>query len=332
MKTRRFSNKSKSFLNKDIESKSIQEFFNEFLIINKPESTNTSSSQTSLNDASKIDFLKAFLNKLKSTFNSSSNVENRLRDLSNDDKIFFERELFINKKEIVVGLTFNLIQHQSVAVRLISIHIILCLTHFKNFHEIFQEINLSSFMIRIIDLDLTIDETALAIEYIRLLSQLYPNCINASHFYCLLSVVEDQNYLLNNYILETLLELICKRPKIACECQVFNELINYIANCCNENEFCIQLIIQSLIKCMDNAEYRQMVNLPDLFKTLIAPLVDCDYAPLIYGGSSHKNNHCEHSQSQEPKIKNIVNSCYTALSTIFKSYTGIMCFSVISFF
>jgi hypothetical protein len=327
MKTRRFANKPKSFLNKDIESKSIQEFFLEFLKINKPEAS-ISSSQTSLNDTAKVDFLKAFLSKLKCTFNSSSNVENHVVELKNEDKILFEKELYINSKEIAVGLTFNLIQSHSVAVRLISIHVILCLTHFKKFQEAFQEINLSSFIVRIIDSDLTIDETALAIEYIRLLSQLYPTCINATHFYCLISAVEDQNYLLNNYILETLLELICKRPKIACECQVFDELINYVVNFCNENDFCIELIMQTLIKCMDNAEFRQMVNLSDLFKTLLAPLVDCDYAPLLYGGSSHKNNHCENSHNQEPKIKNIVNSCYTALSTIFTSYTGIMCFSV----
>ena len=332
MKSRgRTLNKSKSFLNKDFENKSIPEFFNDFLKTNRPNDVLSLSSETlTQNDTLKVELLKIFLSKLKHAFNLSCEIE-RL-ELSSEDKLLFENELFANCKEISIGLTFNLIQSQSVAVRLISIHVILCLTHLRKFHDQFQEINISTFIVRIIDLDLTLDETALALEYIRLLSQIHPSCINETHFYCLISAVEDHNYLLNNYILETLLELTCKRPKLACECQIFNELINYIVSFNNENEFCIELIVQSLIKCMDNAENRQLVNLADLFKTLIAPLIDCDYSPLIYGGSSHKNNQNENNNHEIPKIKNVVNSCYTALNTVFASYTGIMCFSVNSLF
>ena len=56
--------------------------------------------------------------------------------------------------------------------------------------------------------------------------------------------------------METLLELSCKKPKLACKLRIFNELIYYIVNLSTENEFCIELIIQTFIKVMNDKECR----------------------------------------------------------------------------
>jgi hypothetical protein len=263
--------------------------------------------------------------------------------LTEEYKIEFKKLLYDKCKQIVACIALNLIQLQSVALRIVSLNLLLFLSHLKKYHDEFQRVSISIYIVRIIDLDLTTDESALCLDYIRLLAQIYPNCINEAHFYCLTSYLETSNDKLNNLTLETLLELICKRPKLASECQVFTDLINYIVNVCNEeNEYSIELIMQSLFKVMENAEYREYIQVQDLFKILIAPLIDCDYTPLIYGPSYsttkinqqetafigiQKNKNDKNNIENDPKIEKIMNSCYVALNCIFNNFIGMLCFS-----
>ena len=172
------------------------------------------------------------------------------------------------------------------------------------------------------------DETALAIEYIRVILQLYPVCINATYFYCLIASVEDSQYNLNALILETLLEMSFKRPELACQCQLFTDLITYVVNACNTNDFCIEAIMQSLLHVLDKTECRALIRFDDLLSSLIAPLVDLEYVPHLYGVdfASHKSvSLSANNASTQPDIENILNACMCALSTMFNSYVGLFC-------
>ena len=258
------------------------------------------------------------------TFSKSTN-SNLTKLLAEEDKTLFENELLAEHRTISLVLIHSLIQPDSNVIRLLAFRILLILTHLKKYHETLQNLNINTYVIRIIDLDLSLDETVMSIEYIRLICQLYPSYLNEAHFYCLISSVEDSNYRLNNLILETLLEMICKQPKIACKCQVFNELINYIVNVGNENEFAIEVIMQSLIKCLDRPECRKILRFDDIFSTLIAPFLDLEYVPIIVDHCSHKSNPSYYDSQQinfeiqkDSRIESILGTCSSALLTVFK--------------
>jgi hypothetical protein len=338
----------------EVENKSVDEFFNEILSLFNADETVASSSLTeqsnnksaNQNDNTadnlfnkKSEYFKIFLTKLKKVFSFCSGDAS----LTEEYKIEFKKILLDKCKQIAVCVTLNLIQLQSAALRLSSLNLLLFLSHLKKFHDEFQKLNINIYIVRIIDLDLATDESALCLDYIRLLAEFYPACISETHFYCLISYLETSNDKLNNLTLETILELICKRPKLACECQVFTDLINYVVNVCyEENEYSIELIMQCLFKVTENMEYREYIQLQDLFKILLAPLIDCDYTPLLYGQSyaSTKSNHQEtifigiqknkndkSLAENDPKIEKIMKSCYVALNCIFSDFIGMFCFS-----
>lgn len=299
-------------------NKPIDQFLKEFLDSQTPNNQSTT----------KIENLKIFLKKFKFIFKQSSETA-----LSND-RIQFKFELDQNCTKISSLLLINLLQSESNQLTLLSLRLILYLAHFDNFNLQFQNFNINFYIIRLIDLDLSIEETLLSIEYIRLLVQLYPDFITKSIIYCLLSSIEDSKFKLNNLLLETLLEIVCKRPRLACECDVFNELFNFILNVCYENEFSNEIIIQTLIKISDDPECRKLLRFEDLFSQLISPLIDIEYVPLTYGPlyTQHKsqdNNSADNNENTtEPKLENILNSVICSLNVLMKSYNGVMCFSV----
>lgn len=307
----------------DIEQKPANEIVAEFLATLKSQSPDENSNQQSqlLN---KSECMKKFHNRVKICFSNSSN-STLTKLLSAEDKILFENELLSKHKEISVVLIHSLIQPESNLIRILAIRIILILTHLKKYHDELQNLNINIYVIRLIDLDLSLDETALSIEYIRVISQLYPSDLNEAHFYCLISSVEDSKYRLNNLILETILEMVCKRPKTACKCHVFNDLISYVVNVGNENEFAIEVVMQSLIKCLDRPECRKILRFDDLFSTLVAPFLDLEYVPIIVDHASHKNIPTCYESGQgnldnlsDPKIEAILGTCSSALLTVFK--------------
>jgi hypothetical protein len=122
---------------------------------------------------------------------------------------------------VSLALLRCLVQSSSAVQRLWALKAVLLLSHLAPFqHTLQQRLHISVYVNRLLDLDRSLEESALAIEYVRLLAHLQPTSIDESHFYTLLAAVEDAHYSLNPLVLETLLELICKQPRIACKCQV----------------------------------------------------------------------------------------------------------------
>ncbi len=269
----------------------------------------------------RIECMINLLNCVRTIYSSSTSIEERSK---------FEKDLLDNCKTISYNLISFLIQNHSNVIRLLSLRLILYLTHLSKFNQQLQQFNINIYIVRIIDLDFSIDETALAIEYIRLLLQLYPDSLDESYLYCLISSLEDSKFKLNSLILETILEITCKNPRLACKCQLFTDLINYTVNVGNENEFCIEITMQCLLKVLDRQEYRDCIRFDDLFRNLIAPFVDYEYVPMLWGSefSSHKkSDNTNSNETFEPKITEILSSCSVALLTLLNSYIGLMCFS-----
>jgi hypothetical protein len=245
----------------------------ETMLITTIETLNNDHPSIQFNENDKIKTLNDLLNCIETNFTSTNDLT-------------FYNQIHRHLTSIVLTLLSCLIQSESKSVRLIGLKIIIYLSHLPKFHQKFNEFNIHFYIVRLIDLDQIIDEVILAIEHIRLVCQLYPNDLNETHFYCLISAFEDSSYKLNNLILETLLEMINKRPRLACQCQVLTELINYTINACNSHQFCNELIMQSLLKVMDHEECRSILKVDNLFLNLLAPIVDAEYIPLIYGSSS----------------------------------------------
>jgi hypothetical protein len=174
----------------------------------------------------KIEYLKIILKRFKLCFNKSKKSSNgQSKDIDE-----FKSNLSTNTQAISIQLVSNIIQTQSNMIRLLSLRLIVYLSHFSDYYNQFELLDLNTYVIRQLDLDTSNEESAMCIEYIRLVSQLYPDNINETHFYCLTSCIENNQSKLNNFILETLLELSCKKPKLACKLRIFNELIYYIVN------------------------------------------------------------------------------------------------------
>lgn len=300
--------------------------------------TNVDNNQIS----AQIQILKNFLETFKAVFNKSTSSRSKnikfLNELSNESKVKFENELESNSQPISVNLLFGIVQLDDSSIRQLSLQCILYLSHFPTYAARFNELHVLTFVVRLVDLDLSVDDTILAVEYIRLVTQLHASCLNKSVVYCLQSSIEDSKYKLNNLLLETLLEIVCKRPKLACECNVFSELFNYLLNVCNDSEISIELIIQTLIIVADDRECRERMPLFDLLSNLLAPLLDVNYVPFTFGpNSTHHNTHQQNtidtgmeqaSAASEPKIESIIGASMTALCSLLSSYNGMMCFMV----
>ena len=278
----------------------------------------------------KFDYLFSFLNKFKQIFSQSKPK----LDASDADRAKFELDLLTNCEKICTLLAFYLCQTETSQIRLLSLRLVIYLSHLREFHIKLQYFNIKLLIIRLIDLDLNYDETALCLEYIRLLNDIYIDCIDKPIVYCLLSSIEDSSFRLNELLLETLLEIIIKNPKLACECNAFADLISYIQNGCTENEFNIELITQCLIKVADDHECRRIMRLDDLLSNLISPLIDIDYVPLIYGSmySHHRAKTGKMNEKYDPasmpvdsspKLDSILNSCTIALYSMMKQTIGI---------
>jgi len=304
------------------------------LLSNLTKPTPVSDSLVQSTNALRIDSLKKFHACLQATFSNSPTSP--LTDLLTPAyKSLLTADLLTNTASLSLALISCLIQSQSNLIRLLALKCLLYLAHLPQFHQQLNHFNITTFIVRIIDLDLSINETILSIEYIRLVSQLYPCDLTEAHFYCLLASVEDPTYPLNNLILETLLELACRRPLLACQCQIFSELITYAVNVGNENEFCVQVIVQTLLKCLDRPECRELVRFDDLFALLIAPFVDFEYVPHVVEYAGHKNCPAYYTQlmgqkqqqrqqaaggvksENEPRIESILATCSSALLTAF---------------
>ena len=55
---------------------------------------------------------------------------------------------------------------------------------------------------------------------------------------------------------------------------MFNDLISYVMNACTENEFVIELIMQTLVRVCDEESVRNRIPLFDLLSNLIAPIIE----------------------------------------------------------
>jgi len=327
MRSKRSFNK---LLSKELASKPVDQLLTDFLKAFETSGKDTNSINLI------IECMANLLNSIKTIFTVSANITNNNK--LEEERLKFEQELHNNSKLLSFTLISCLIQVHSNLIRLLSLRILLYITHFKKIHMQLQTFNINIYIVRVIDLDFSVDETSLAIEYIRLLTQLYPASLDESIMYCLLASLEDKNYKLNSLLLETILEITCKKPKLACKCQVFTDLINYIVNVNSEEEFCIEIIMQSLIKVLDKQEYRDCIRFDDLFRNLIAPFVDYEYVPLVSEFSSHKsknksdilenndynNKNTTGLNQNEPKINEILSSCSCAILTLLNSYPGVM--------
>ncbi len=316
---------------KEINEKPVEEFFKElvslsFLVSTPCQSATVKRNQNEL--SLKIDYLKSFLQRFKQCFNRSTT--NRSQSFTETSRISFEKELISNKEPLCTLLIFCITRIESITLRLLALRSILYLTHFKSFKETFTKLGIDVYIIRLIDLNPSDEDVALAIEYIRALCQLHPNDLTKAHVYCLSSHLEDTKSKLNSLVLETILEITNKLPKLACECKIFNDLIDYVVNACPDGEFFIEIIIQTLCKLIDDPECRQLLDLNYIFANLLAPIVDFDYVPLPYANSSNVNffKNDQTSNESEPKIELVLNACSTALNMLFSSYVGIMSFSV----
>jgi len=309
-------------------SQSSSELIHE-LLSNLTRPTPSSDDLIQLDNEQRIESLKKFHSCLKAAY-SHSTTSPLTGLVTIEYKKSITAELLKNTATLSRLLVNCLIKSQSNLIRLLALKSLIFLAHLPEFYKNLKFLNITTYIVRIIDLSLTINETILSIEFIRLVAQLYPSDLTEAHFYCLLASFEDPNYPLNNLILETLLELACKRPLLACQCQIFTEIITYAVNVGNQNEFCIQVIIQTLLKCLDRPECRELIRFDDLFAMLIAPFVDFEYSPHIFEYVGHNNCPPYYTQltgqkqqqngvkaGSEPKIESILATCSSAILTIF---------------
>lgn len=206
------------------------QFIDEFLsTLNRIPSSVLGESAANEDDDARIECLTKMVARLKTTLcrssanrnnGSSSGLQPREEDQEQRAEEW-ERALLAECQPISLALLRSLIQATSAVLRLLALKAILVLSHLSPFHHMLnRRLNVSVYVNRLVDLDRSLDESALALDYIRLLAHLHPTAIEESHFYTLLAAVEDAQYHLNPLVLETLLELICKQPVIACKCQV----------------------------------------------------------------------------------------------------------------
>ena len=126
-----------------VDQRSAVVIFEEFLtVIN-------SADQDHLN---KTECLKNLLNQIKFTF-SLSNKKNLIKQIDPDFKKLFEDELINKCRPISISLINCLIQCGSSATQILSLRIIIYLTHLKEFHKQFESLNVANYIVRIIDLD-----------------------------------------------------------------------------------------------------------------------------------------------------------------------------------
>lgn len=208
------------------------QFIDEFLsTLNRMASSVSGESVPDEDDDARIECLTKMVARLKTTFcrssaDGSNGDPSRLQQQQKEEEQKqraeeWERALLAECQPISLALLRSLIQATSAVLRLLALKAILVLSHLSPFHHMLhQRLNVSVYVNRLVDLDRSVDESALALDYIRLLAQLHPTALEESHFYTLLAAVEDAQYQLNPLVLETLLELICKQPRIACKCQV----------------------------------------------------------------------------------------------------------------
>jgi hypothetical protein len=143
-------------------SQLIGEFLNLYTNINSSASKNASSLQESpptnysLEEVThlKIEYLKAINKRFKSSFHQSYKTKTSPKtELSAQDAQEFRDEIFRNKKALSKCLILNIIQPHSNTIRLLTVRIILYLSHFKEYHQELESLNLNAFIIRQIDLD-----------------------------------------------------------------------------------------------------------------------------------------------------------------------------------
>lgn len=168
----------------------------------------------------RIETLKNFLVRFKFHFNRTLPSCNRVviseaaaaatTAISTEQE--FESALEKFHESICIGLVYNVIQMESSQLRLLSLQTILMLSHFETFARRFHELHINAYIVRLIDLDFSWDDTSLCIEFIRQLTQLWPSRLDKAIVFCLLSALEDYRFRLNFLILETLLEIACRRP------------------------------------------------------------------------------------------------------------------------
>ena len=257
MRYRRRSSLFKINQNKEYDNKSCAQLFAEFLHIsssiscggNGPPSPIATPQSASLGELQslRLDYLKNMLFRLKDCFNPGVD-----KLASGEDKSELIKQLVAHRLPLATALTLNIIQppaHSSSAsnqnnnssssssgsnqtsARLFSMRLVLYLSHLAAYHVEFEStLGMTAFIVRQIDLDTTADETALCIEYIRIVCQLYPHELSVTHVRPLLALVENYANKINCYALETLLEVACKRPRLACQLNVFGELLQYVLN------------------------------------------------------------------------------------------------------
>lgn len=255
----------------------------------------------------KIKFLESFLSSFVSNFKQ-------------DNKAYVSiiQKLDENLETICLALLLNIVQLESSKMRLISLRLVLYLSHLDTFNTKFQQLQINNFIIRLIDLKPSEQDVLFSIEYIRLLVQMHHQFLSHSIVHCLIAAIEDPRSKLNNLIVETLLEIANVRPKLACECQIFNYLIDFLFNMTPESDFCVEVITQCFINTLEYSECRSLINLEDLLSYIISPLVDIDFLPLGYASFKDSDG------LYEPKIENIIKISSTIVYTLMKSYNGLM--------
>lgn len=119
--------------------------------------------------------------------------------------------------------------------------------------------------------------------------------------------------------------------------KVFTELINYVVNVGTDSDFCVEAIMQVLLKCLDRPECRELVRFDDLLAILTAPFLDFHYVPHnadftshqtannqsgFYGQPSSNNDYKRQKSNQaaatsdaEPKMSSVLMACSAALLT-----------------
>lgn len=285
--------------------------------------------QTSDAVPNKSDYLVSFLLRFKKLFGIEEQSEERQ---------VFEKSLVDECPKLCALLLSNICQTESTVIKLASLQLILYLSHMSSFHNQFQSLGINLYMIRIIDLDRSCQEVALAVEYVRLLNELYPSHLEKSIIYCLLASLEiisvEQSYVLKNYILETLLEITIKNNKLALECNVYHELIIYIQNSSQE-EFCIEVIVQCIIKASEQVECEKQMRLYELFNSLVTPLIHRDYVPPYIRQSidfSKKDRESEREEDEETrsrqKIQYAIKASTVAVYSVLNKTIGMTLFTI----
>lgn len=209
-------------------------------------------------------------------------------------------------------------------LKLISMRLILILSHIPSFNRNFQTIELHRSISKCLKKRDSKAEISLSLEYIRLLTELYPESLNEIYFYSLNEFISHHDYEPNLVAVETLLEMVYLKPILACKCGSLVKLVRYVADAA-PSPLVIESIMTTIFKVLTEEEIRSACTQKNLFCDLITQFISQENE-ISSISNDEKTVNFNGSYSKTKTNHEILSACTFALILCLTNYTGITIF------